>query len=235
MEHCPSDILLEIFTWACNDGGLTGRSLSLVSRRIRQVSLSIKFQCIACRNLALILAFDSVLERTPSHFRIVRHLLVSSYYSDIRNMTTAEKIATGLMPPTSAFKILSKLSRFFMTASTNDTTKPFNCISQMKTLVAAAILRILTLVAPTLRTLSIHADWCSSNTLPMPPCLLSLTELSIGGLWQYHTFRSDAFSAMGCYPSLQRLVLTGFLGITDPAGLIDAIRGVLIAGRHARG
>jgi hypothetical protein len=98
------------------------------------------------------------------------------------------------------------------------------CRTRLQSLVHAAILRILTLISPTLRTLALQAGWYSLLPLPIPLHLPALVELAIGGLWQSNIFGSDTFSTIGCHPSLRRLMLTGFLEINDLAGIIDNIR-----------
>ncbi|KIM83561.1 hypothetical protein PILCRDRAFT_6983 [Piloderma croceum F 1598] len=57
MEPIPSEILALIFSYACTDDGYTGRSLSLVSRYISDVSKPYKLQSVAVRGVWQVLKF----------------------------------------------------------------------------------------------------------------------------------------------------------------------------------
>ena len=74
---CPNEILDEIFSIACMDGGATGRTLSIVSKRICEVSKVSKYQTLLVnqhqlRSLAL------VLHSLPLSARRVVHLVIQS-------------------------------------------------------------------------------------------------------------------------------------------------------------
>lgn len=76
MERLPPEICTRIFSYACVDTGVTGRSLSQVSRYIRDTSQSTKLQSIAIRRSGQISSFLSLLRSTPEHLRRVRYLHV---------------------------------------------------------------------------------------------------------------------------------------------------------------
>jgi hypothetical protein len=57
MESIPPEILALIFSYACTDDGYTGRSLSLVSRYISDVSKPYKLQSVAVRGMWQVLEF----------------------------------------------------------------------------------------------------------------------------------------------------------------------------------
>lgn len=80
MDRTPPEVWVRIFSFACLDTGFTGRSLSLVSKYICEVSKPVKFQSIALHGHDQILAFAALLERIPPHLRRVRNLLVSFYW-----------------------------------------------------------------------------------------------------------------------------------------------------------
>lgn len=79
LEECPPEICKKIFTHACDDGGYTGRSLSLVSRYVRDVSEDIKFRSVAVWGRRQILGFYQVLLSTPPHLRRILHLFISAH------------------------------------------------------------------------------------------------------------------------------------------------------------
>jgi len=47
MERCPTEIWNHIFSDACIDNGITGRSLSLVSKYVQETSKSVKLQSLS--------------------------------------------------------------------------------------------------------------------------------------------------------------------------------------------
>jgi hypothetical protein len=74
MDRIPYELLAMVFSLACLDDGTMGRSLSLVSKYIHQVSKPVKFQSIALRGHHQILAFRTLLCATPERYRNVCHL-----------------------------------------------------------------------------------------------------------------------------------------------------------------
>jgi len=78
MDKIPPEICTKIFSHACLDSGYTGRSLSLVSKFIRETSQPVKLQSIYLRGSDQALAFASILKRVPPHLRSVRYLFISS-------------------------------------------------------------------------------------------------------------------------------------------------------------
>jgi hypothetical protein len=70
MEHVPPEILHLIFGLACNDDGLTARSLSLVSKTIREKSRYTGFHSVTCHDVAQTLALARILSETPPHLRV---------------------------------------------------------------------------------------------------------------------------------------------------------------------
>ncbi|KZP05550.1 hypothetical protein FIBSPDRAFT_695374, partial [Athelia psychrophila] len=77
MDRAPSEIWTEIFSHACVDSGLTGRSLSLVSKFIRAESAIMKLQSISVHGPQQIIAFHQLLLQTTPHHRHIRYLLLS--------------------------------------------------------------------------------------------------------------------------------------------------------------
>lgn len=77
MYRVPFEIWTKISSYACTDTGFTGRSLSLVSKFIRDASASVKIQSIAAHGQE-IEKLEEVLLRTPLHLRYVRYLFIST-------------------------------------------------------------------------------------------------------------------------------------------------------------
>lgn len=101
MDLCPTEIWQNVFKFACLDSGLTGRSLSLVSKYFNQASKPFIFQSIYLKNIDQIVAFAAILDRTYFNLQPVRHLYISTYNqeleeeaSDIKKMK--EEIHTGV-------------------------------------------------------------------------------------------------------------------------------------------
>ncbi|KAF5348920.1 hypothetical protein D9756_009831 [Leucocoprinus leucothites] len=78
LEDCPPEICNKIFTHACEDDGTTGRSLSLVSRYIHDVSEELKLRSLAVCGMKQILACAAMLREKPEHLRRIVHLFISA-------------------------------------------------------------------------------------------------------------------------------------------------------------
>lgn len=78
MDNCPNEILFHIFKFACDDDGSTGRTLSLVSRRVHNLSKEYKYQSIAIVGLPRLASFAAMIQRLPEESRRIRHLFLSS-------------------------------------------------------------------------------------------------------------------------------------------------------------
>ncbi|RXW21794.1 hypothetical protein EST38_g4070 [Candolleomyces aberdarensis] len=76
MECVPVELWLYVFSIACSDDGRTGRSLSLVSRRVNQLSKPFKYQSIAVDKLSNIAGLSEILQNLPAEFRVVQKLFV---------------------------------------------------------------------------------------------------------------------------------------------------------------
>lgn len=79
LEQCPPEICKKIFTLACDDDGRTGRSLSLVSRYIHDVSEDIKYRSLAVWSMGQIMRCHIVLQNKPPHLRRISHLFISAH------------------------------------------------------------------------------------------------------------------------------------------------------------
>jgi len=216
MEHIPSEILHIICNLACNDGGFTARSLSLVSRTIREKSRYSRFHSVVCHNVAQTLAFARILDETPPYLRVVRHILVLNSYKDEQPVPIS--VFRGFLGISSLVRsVRGKLMRP-QDGHTTMSTIPLDKV------VHSAVLNILTTIAPTLYTLSLYIDWNSWASLPLPPNFPVLFELSINHQFAGGCLHSSALVPLVSCPSLRSLIITGFLRILDPLKVIERIK-----------
>lgn len=88
MDLLSPELCTKIFSFACTDGGSTGRALCLVSRYVHQTSKPYRFQSIALEGIQQELAFASLLEQTPPNMRQVRNLLVGRRPPEIEDASS---------------------------------------------------------------------------------------------------------------------------------------------------
>ncbi|KAI1795087.1 hypothetical protein LXA43DRAFT_846585, partial [Ganoderma leucocontextum] len=88
MDCLPSELLEAVFTLSCTDGGRTGCSLALVSKRVREAARTTRFHSVGLRSgsasqlhrfLSLLIAERAI--DTPLKPRI-KHLYISSPKTD---------------------------------------------------------------------------------------------------------------------------------------------------------
>ncbi|KAF5343564.1 hypothetical protein D9758_012960 [Tetrapyrgos nigripes] len=89
MDLLPPEILDLIVSHACRDNGYTGRSLSLVSRSIRNLSQPTKLQSISIIGYDQLHSFALLLENTPASLRRVRFLFISAH---VRNTAVDPRV-----------------------------------------------------------------------------------------------------------------------------------------------
>ena len=76
MDRCPVELWLKIVALACTDGGYTGRSLSLVSRSMRDIVEPVRFLSVSLIDEKQLLAFSGLVAHF-SHPPVIQHLFVS--------------------------------------------------------------------------------------------------------------------------------------------------------------
>lgn len=74
----PVELWLQIFCFACVDGGETGCSLSLVSKYFRDMSLEVKFQCVAVEMDQMPILVKALKQAPPEHVKI-KHILITTH------------------------------------------------------------------------------------------------------------------------------------------------------------
>ncbi|KAJ7458576.1 hypothetical protein FB451DRAFT_1273495 [Mycena latifolia] len=81
MENLPAELHLKIYKSACRDDGRTGSALSLVSKRIRELSAEHRYQSIAVCGPIQIQRLVDCLRVVPPEFRRIRFLFIYDYSS----------------------------------------------------------------------------------------------------------------------------------------------------------
>lgn len=180
MDRCPVELWAAIFSFACTDGGPTGRSLALAARWTNNLSTPYRLQSIAAQHTHQIISLADVLDRVHPVHRRVRSLVLSNAH--ITHFASAD-------------------GKIRQTLHNTD-----SCSTQHESFtVAQAVLRILSTVADTLYSLDL--DFSHSDTLPcfpytlVPTALPALVELRLKGT------RSDPAmpAPLRPLPSLKRL------------------------------
>lgn len=191
MERVPVEIWTPIFTLACTDDGTTGRSLSQVSQYIRTVSRPIRFQSVAVKGWDQLQGLANSLESVSTECRRVRHLCISVEdpppkelsLQALRSLTLeelAEVFALRQFPPEYELQI----SRVLQSAGSEWARKPGQFMAERRGTLRENLTRILQIVSPHIRSLTLYADAASPdilNNLQFP----LLTELTLRGrFWQ---------------------------------------------------
>jgi hypothetical protein len=220
MDRFPPEILSQIFSFACTDGGYTGRSLSIVSKYVHKTSKPYKYNSIRLYDVRSAAAFASFLEKSsPDIVHSILHLFVCNCgqnpddqdmpYLPKASGTTSlrSRVSSGVSHLIPGRK--RRQRRQMITESVDDLCRDGLTIS--------AIIRVLKLVAPTLQTLTI-CFVSRSYTLPFLehasphphfPRLPVLTELTVSyrapldSRFNYHFFCCPTSAAS--LPSLRRL------------------------------
>jgi hypothetical protein len=191
------DICNIIFTLACTDGGVTGRSLSLTSRHVHELSKAVKLQSLVVTEALQILGLARLLADTAPKYQRVRYLFIGDV-SD--QWCDDEEAASGGIC----------MSFDQMTAR----TEGIRCSEEP---IQDAYLHIIKATAPTLLTLVVHfLSYSTSMSLPDNVSFPSLIELSLYGHY-IHDKKSLALVPGGentsssghppSFPSLRHLYL----------------------------
>lgn len=211
MEHLPIEISEQIYTFACTDDGKTGRSLSLVSRRIHHTSKPFKFRSIAIDGVEQAVAFALLLQSIPPHLRNVVYLAIAN-----------NKHRRRPKPPTPT-PILRRISRVVSESifgairtrarplQDDSHTRNRRFIRNMDKTLFDAVFYILTTIASTIRHLDIHyKSECSfANTgIASFPVLPVLTSLRLDCPSSCHVETLPQLEAL--FPSLKYLNVANY-------------------------
>ncbi|KAI0636541.1 hypothetical protein C8Q77DRAFT_1154475 [Trametes polyzona] len=203
MDKLAVELLTEIFFYACTDGGQTGCSLALVSKRIRATSRPARFYSVALFSSAtkiekFLHAYQLERERATEMLPRVRHLWLS-YDEDGQGDPGAPLSAPAVTPstmPASRAEFLAALQR----RSQSWRSAQVNLDDQYNRVIPMLIRE----VAPDLYSLALNQSrWRSNATVRCYfPRLQELT--CIGGDPSFLPF-SSADGSAPLYPSLKRL------------------------------
>ncbi|TFK71370.1 hypothetical protein BDN72DRAFT_794093 [Pluteus cervinus] len=78
LDKCPPEICRQIFLFACSDDGSSGRSLSLVSKRVHDISRVVKLHSLAIVGFPQFFGCATMLANIRPEDRRVHHLFVSN-------------------------------------------------------------------------------------------------------------------------------------------------------------
>ena len=204
-DRFPSELYGKIFSLACLDGGFTGRSLSLVSKSVSEASKPFKLQCLAIRNLSQAGSLARVLAKLPSHKRRVVHLSVSCDYPQM--------YTDLLVFDDSAAQEQSAWDRVYSRLFTETGRDPYDVYPIIEELYTIAIIQILTLISPTLRSLRLSVRTCGLwIALHCVPELPILEELTLAYTTEHHPkLRTRLLHSFGPLPALRCLDLSRFI------------------------
>ena len=241
MHRCPPEILWKIYGFACTDDGYTGRSLSLVSRYIHESSKPVKFQSLAVRGAWQAVECAALLESTPSHLRRVDNLFISdarpydhftshaedtewdmpltfprdlagTYLEgvDLQSFVVAVKYFVFFMPNRRRRRAVEARRIKVLDAAMDGNSAGVSTVNLMHD----ASLRILSIIAPTLRILSSAIRYpVISVHRPVTPPLPALVELSLSYTsWSQDSPSATMVSSLPVFPSLLRFDLAGVHG-----------------------
>ncbi|TBU46377.1 hypothetical protein BD309DRAFT_954163 [Dichomitus squalens] len=173
IHHLPLELLENIFSYACTDGGHTGRSLSLVSRYFLDVVRPIRYGSVALTSLRQTKLFLTCLKRERARTTVrVRHLFVSTW----RDGQEVARVRDGRMPRCNVVR-----------ADGSDilVNRPQWCVWMsfqkiMDTELSQLLPSVLKAAADDLATLSIVHSW-EFSAIQLPAKLPALREFTFCG------------------------------------------------------
>ncbi|KZP33592.1 hypothetical protein FIBSPDRAFT_311351 [Athelia psychrophila] len=204
MESCPIEILQQIFELACTDGGKTARSLSLVSRGVHSQSKRSRFLTVALLDAKQLTAFSGLLSSSAC----------PSQALNVRHLfiaASAQDDSQSTIHSTS-----SKRAKIFSTE------------------IRSAVSNTLSLLAPSLLTLSMYFNFPSPDwvILPLPFSFPSLSKLALNHSHATGFLPQTTLSQLPSCPKLRRLALMGFIRADPSVNIIETVQKVAPALTH---
>ncbi|KAF8721822.1 hypothetical protein AX14_010156 [Amanita brunnescens Koide BX004] len=77
MNDWPVELISYVFELACTDAGRTVHSLSLTSKKLREIARPFLYQSLLISSLGQLTTLLKKWEKTPAHLRRIRHLFLS--------------------------------------------------------------------------------------------------------------------------------------------------------------
>jgi hypothetical protein len=179
MEYLPTEISQQIYGLACTDNGATGRSLSLVSKRVHDTSKPLKLQSIAIESAKHAVGFALLLQNTPSHLRNVVYLSVTNDGHFGRALDSPD--TPDHDTPNIFRRISRRVSHFLFGVASDNFGRDMDCRHQLEQTLFDAFFRILTSIASTIRHVQLsyfqmleRHPFQSNSVIPALPVLRSL-------------------------------------------------------------
>lgn len=201
MDSLPVELHSQIFELACTDDGTTARSLSRVSRYVREVSQPFLLQSVAVSGLGSLNELIKVLESLPARRRRVRHLFLSDWTpkqaeemavsADEASMERYEVERTAIMRVLDL--VAPSVESLCLVASC-----PFNS--------TPVIAHLFSLQLPLLESLSVSGFYPFLHQANMP----KLERLHLTGNRNPHGMLGTGVFASGC-PQLTHLKISGLV------------------------
>ncbi|KAI0631427.1 hypothetical protein C8Q77DRAFT_1218919 [Trametes polyzona] len=205
MDTLPLELHAQIFAFACTDDGSTARSLSLVSKYVREVAAPYRFQSLAISGMEQMSELVTRLEATPPHLRRIRHLFLSDWthaQTKERIVRTSEEAQDRyLLEKTLALRILAAAAPTIETLAVL-VACPYTGPPLLGALFSTAM--------PCLTELSVHGFYPfphTPNTMPRLERLRLSGNRNPNGLFEFGALDSAC-------PSLTHLTLSGVIAAT---------------------
>ncbi|KAI0650399.1 hypothetical protein C8Q79DRAFT_383329 [Trametes meyenii] len=196
VTEIPTEVWQDIITQACTDGGPTGRSLALTSTFFHSQSMSPRFHSVALYSLKQLEDFMSFLRSQPKDcLPRIEHLYLSFVNEPIKPPPKIWRVYSGMT---------QKMRQNYKEQQKKDWT---SWAARFRT----CSVPLLTLAAPTLRTLCVVEDGIAPLPLHIPCPLPKLQELSWMGLIE--AFKETDPVAL---PVLQRVHFLHYNNILPP-------------------
>ncbi|KAJ7696456.1 hypothetical protein B0H17DRAFT_399131 [Mycena rosella] len=207
LDQIPPELCARIFDFACRDSGYTGRSLSLVSWYINATSQPAKLQSIALAGRQQILAFATLLARTPAHLRTTRYLFVNGQETEEEMEAVMDAAYEGLRKAhrerSCVLKSLSPAEmEVFDAEVTLQQEKTQKFLHDFGKEGAEAVESILRDVAPTLELLDLALNEYVAKKVMSPLSLPRLADLTTRCGFPLHP---KGIPVLAPCPSLRRL------------------------------
>ena len=167
------EVVERIISYACTDGGYTGRSLSLVSRCIHQVASPVRFHSVALNGFRHIESFLACLEKQRSESHAPVHHLFLSTWADGEEVV---RVRDGHQPRWNGL-------RCYQSAAFEDSPQWAGWMTLQEAMdrkLSHLLPRLLQMVAPDLCTLSIVHSW-EFGAIQLPRTFPLLRDLTFSG------------------------------------------------------
>ncbi|TCD63792.1 hypothetical protein EIP91_004943 [Steccherinum ochraceum] len=217
MDTLPLELHAQILEAACVDDGSTARSLSLVSRYIREVSKPFLYQSVAVSGLDALATLAKKLYDLPPHLRRIRHLFLSDHtYKSLRERSI---LTVGDANEQAALEEAAFLRIIHYAAPTLETL----ALSVFCPLNGSSVFgAVFSMTFPRLTHLSVHGFYPFPHTPNTTP---RLRELRLSGNRNPHGLLEMGGLSAAC-PALVHLEIAG---LASAVSFASEVRSALLA------